>query len=151
MADRDDQARRLTEEANRQRIEKLQAREAQIAVNERRLTEARKKFEREKDGLRLTAVREAAGVTVRVIIGVMTGTVSLTNDGHQLKISDAELSDSIDRLELSTLLVTVTRGILTVWERLKTRLSDTELSAEHEQVREALPPAADLGSKGAEP
>jgi hypothetical protein len=146
-----EEALREAEEATHRKTEALRVREDRISKDERRLADAQAKFEREKAGLRFKAVREAARATVRVIIGAMKGSVTLSDDGYQLNIADPDLAQTIERLEISTLLATVAKGILTVWDRLKAHLSAPELAVEQERVNQALNPLRDLGDKGIEP
>ena len=146
-----EEALRDAEEATRRKAEALRVREDRILKDECRLAEAQAKFEDEKAGLRFKAVRDAARATVRVIIGVMTGSVTVSDEGYQLNIADSELSETVERLELSTPLATVAKGILTVWDRLKARLSASELAVERERVDQALNPLRDPGNKGIEP
>lgn len=141
-------AEREAEHLNRRVRSELFYRQDRLEAEIQQFAQTRKAFDAEKKQLRMEAFTEAAGVTVRVMLGVLTGRVGLTDDRKRLRIDDPSLAQSVTRLELTAAICKVVAVVELVWHRLTGRLSEAELQAERNRAEQTLKPTVHKRHRG---
>lgn len=108
-------------------------------------------FEREQVRQRNTVLRETISATVRVILGVMAGTVSISVDRERIEIRNQSLANSVKNLGIDGVLYGVVEVVEALWKKLTSWLSEAEIKAEQNKAAQVLEPHIQPATKKFEP
>lgn len=102
------------------------------------LQSARNAFEYERRTVVRETVKSAASVTVRVLIGVLTGNVRFDDRRSELQFDDLKLAHEVGRLDIAPILQNAIVLVSKVWARLTHLLSTSDVEKEREHQVKAL-------------
>ncbi|MBN9886660.1 plasmid recombination protein [Salipiger abyssi] len=120
------------------RLARVKTAEAAMQADKEALTRERREFQAETTRQATGAARTTVRTAMRVLAGVLDGSVRPNREKSGLKITDAALEQDVARLGIREAITPLALAFANVWERLSNRLTNRERAQEAEAVRAAL-------------
>ena len=115
---------------------------AKAASEARRLEAERQRLAQDHDRQVRAGVQEAVQLSLKLLLGVLDGTVRQNPETRGWIIEDEQLREKSRSLKLINLMGSALTALRDTWDRLKSKLTDAERQAAREQVEAPLQPIA---------
>lgn len=115
---------------------------AKAASEARRLEAERQRLAQDHDRQVRAGVQEAVQLSLKLLLGVLDGTVRQNPETRGWIIEDEQLREKSRSLKLINLMGSALTALRDTWDRLKSKLTDAERQAAREQVEAPLQPVA---------
>ncbi len=119
------------------RLARVKATEAAMQADKEALTRERRDFQAETTRQATGAARMTVRTAMRVLTGVLDGSVRPNREKSGLEITDEALEQDVARLGIREAITPLALAFANVWERLSNRLTNRERAQEAEAVRAA--------------
>lgn len=115
---------------------------AKAASEARRLEAERQRLAQDHDRQVRAGVQEAVQLSLKLLLGVLDGTVRQNPETRDWIIEDEQLREKSRSLKLINLMGSALTALRDTWDRLKSKLTDAERQVAREQVEAPLQPVA---------
>lgn len=120
------------------RLARVKTAEDAMQADKEALTRQRREFQAETTRQATGTARMTVRTAMRVLVGVLDGSVRPNREKSDLKITDEALEQDVARLGIREAITPLALAFANVWERLSNRLTNRERAQEAEAVRAAL-------------
>ena len=146
-----DAARDEARQLQRKVREELSAQAGQIEASKAELEQQKRAFELEKRRVVKRVVLDVAGTTVRVLLGVFSGSVRFDPGRSSIEISDRALAKSVDDYGIMPYLEKPVSAVLSAWNKLSAFLPKADAIQLRSDLKGELKPASERSDRGYEP
>jgi len=122
-----------------------------IEVSKAELEQEKRAFDLERRRIVKRVVKDLAGATVRVLLGVLSGTVQFERTRSTIVITDAELAKNVSDSQIMSYLEKPVAIVLSAWQKLSALLPKPDAARLQSDLQSTLKPISGPPDRRYEP